>query len=157
MRRVVMHSIDPAENRFRFFVLEIREHDGRHQLVRRWGRIGTEGRETIDVTGEPADVAAALERVIARRRQRGYRIVEDGAAETTSTPSMQAPEPEPERELGALVAWEARLVDALVRTRRKLTAARERLRARPARHARAASGVEQLELFTTAEPSRSAG
>lgn len=148
MRRVVMHSIDPHGNRFRFFVLEIREHDGQHQLVRRWGRIGTAGREAVDLTGEPADVAAAWDRVVEKRLRRGYRVVEeDSTARSASGASASPPQPEPERELGALVAWEARLVDALVRTRRRLTAVRERLRPQPTRPARAASRTEQLDLF----------
>ena len=135
-RMIVLHSIDKDANRFRFFVLEIHERpDGQHELVRRWGRIGTEGRANVERIGDAEEIAAAFEHALTHRQRRGYRVVEETAAP-----------PAGERELGSLIAWEARLVDALVRTRKRLTVLREGLRPTRVR-TRRSSNVEQLDLF----------
>ncbi|AKF09857.1 WGR domain-containing protein [Sandaracinus amylolyticus] len=42
--RDALVSVAPVRDRFRFFVIEVRETAERVELVRRWGRVGTEGR-----------------------------------------------------------------------------------------------------------------
>jgi predicted DNA-binding WGR domain protein len=145
-RMMVLHSIEAADNRFRFFVLELRpQPDGRHELARRWGRIGTEGRRAIELVGDLSDVTAAFDRLLKRRLARGYRVVEDTHASAASDGLASAPKPE--RAIGSLVAFEAHLLDALVRTRKRLTTMREGLRPRAFARTRRRAPVEQLDLF----------
>jgi predicted DNA-binding WGR domain protein len=147
LRRTVLHSVEPDDNRFRFFVIEQREApEGRVALVRRWGRVGTQGQLAVDATGAPDAIAQAHEALLARRLKRGYRVVEDGNA--TSSPT------DPALALGALVTREAALVDELDRLRHRMRAVREALRAAPpaAPTPRSPAGA-QLELFAWAAAS----
>ena len=66
-----LRRVDPDTNVARFYALMI-EHDlfGRVVLVRRWGRIGTRGRERTDEHASEAE--AALEKLAAVKRRRGY-------------------------------------------------------------------------------------
>ena len=147
LRRTVLYSLEPDDNRFRFFVIEQREApEGRVALVRRWGRVGTQGQLAVDATGAPDAIAQAHEALLARRLKRGYRVIEDGDA--TSSPT------DPALALGALALREAALVDELERVRARLRVVREALRA-PAAAApatRSTAGA-QLELFAWAAAS----
>ncbi|MCC6874263.1 MAG: WGR domain-containing protein [Sandaracinaceae bacterium] len=147
LRRTVLYSLEPDDNRFRFFVIEQREApEGRVALVRRWGRVGTQGQLAVDATGAPDTIAQAHEALLARRLKRGYRVVEDGDATSSPTDSALA--------LGALVTREAQLVDELARLRERMRALREGLRAPvPAVPAPCSPASAQLELFAWAEAS----
>lgn len=65
---------DPAQNMERFYALSIEETlFGQPCLVRRWGRIGTEGRivqHSFDDEGEAVGLFLRLLRI---KRKRGYR------------------------------------------------------------------------------------
>ncbi|MCC6877375.1 MAG: WGR domain-containing protein [Sandaracinaceae bacterium] len=141
LRRTVLHSLEPDDNRFRFFVIEQREApEGRVVLVRRWGRVGTQGQLAVDATGAPDAIAQAHEALLARRLKRGYRVVEDGAGISSPT--------DPALALGALVTREAQLVDELERLRERMRAVREALRTPvPAAPATRSPAGAQLELF----------
>ena len=69
----VLLSIDPEANRFRFFVLELRERDdGSAELHRRWGRIGTEGSHDVEEFSTVRLAESARASLIERRTRRGY-------------------------------------------------------------------------------------
>ncbi len=69
---LVLRRVDPETNVHRFYALMI-ECDlfGRVVLVRRWGRIGTRGRERTDLHADETAPAEALVNLAAKRR-RGY-------------------------------------------------------------------------------------
>ena len=57
----------------RFYALMIeRDLFGRAVLVRHWGRIGGRGRERTEEHASETEAAAALERLVAVERRRGY-------------------------------------------------------------------------------------
>jgi len=68
-----LRRVDPDTNVARFYALMI-EHDlfGRVVLVRRWGRIGTRGRERSDPHENEAAAAEAMAKLAAAKRRRGY-------------------------------------------------------------------------------------
>lgn len=72
--RTTLHSVDPSENRFRFFVVELWAPPiGKGAAVRkRWGRIGTEGRSETLYFDELAGAQHYAEVLLRRRRKRGY-------------------------------------------------------------------------------------
>ena len=60
----------------RFYALEVeRDLFGRHVLVRRWGRIGTAGKTRLDEHKGEGEAWAALQKLQAAKRQRGYQAV----------------------------------------------------------------------------------
>ena len=64
---------DPARNMARFYVLSIEPTlFGDEALVRRWGRIGSYGRQRSEFFREPAAAQVALEAWRIRKRRRGY-------------------------------------------------------------------------------------
>lgn len=65
-------SVDPEQNRFRFFRLELEEHTDRVELHRVWGRIGTEGRREVQRFTSIEAARTELERIVGRRARRGY-------------------------------------------------------------------------------------
>ena len=70
---LVLRRVDPNANVARFYALMI-EHDlfGHVVLVRRWGRVGTRGRERSDPHADEAAAAEAMEKLAAAKRRRGY-------------------------------------------------------------------------------------
>jgi predicted DNA-binding WGR domain protein len=72
--RTVLHSVDAAGNRFRFFVLEVWAPPvGTGAAVRkRWGRIGTEGRDEVLYFDDLPGAEHYAEVLLRRRRKRGY-------------------------------------------------------------------------------------
>ena len=71
---LVLHRRDPEQGVARFYSLMIeRDLFGRVVLVRNWGRIGTHGREQIDVYETEDGAGKALEVFAAAKRRRGYR------------------------------------------------------------------------------------
>ena len=70
---LVLHRIDPEQGIRRFYSLMIeRDLFGTVRLVRNWGRIGTTGREMVEVFADEHDAGLALEAVARAKRQRGY-------------------------------------------------------------------------------------
>jgi predicted DNA-binding WGR domain protein len=69
-----LRRVDPDTNAARFYALMI-GHDlfGQVVLVRRWGRVGTRGRERSDPHENEAAAAAAMAKLAAAKRRRGYR------------------------------------------------------------------------------------
>ena len=70
---LVLRRIDPERNVARFYALTIeRDLFGRTVLVRHWGRIGGRGRERTDEHASEDAAAAALGKLAAAKRRRGY-------------------------------------------------------------------------------------
>ena len=71
---LVLHRRDPEQRVARFYSLMIeRDLFGTVRLVRNWGRIGTNGRELVEVFTSEAEAGQALEGLAAAKRRRGYR------------------------------------------------------------------------------------
>jgi predicted DNA-binding WGR domain protein len=71
---LVLRRVEAKTNAARFYALMIeRDLFGRVVLVRRWGRIGTQGRERTDPHVSEAGAAEALTKLAAAKRRRGYR------------------------------------------------------------------------------------
>ena len=70
---LVLRRVDAETNVHRFYALMIeRDLFGRVMLVRRWGRIGTHGRERTDLHADETAAAEALASLAAAKRRRGY-------------------------------------------------------------------------------------
>jgi len=70
---LVLRRLEPAQNVARFYALMIeRDLFGRTVLVRHWGRIGGRGRERTDEHASETEASAALEKLAAAKRRRGY-------------------------------------------------------------------------------------
>jgi len=81
LSRTALHSIDPAKNRFRFFVIELWAPPvGTGAALRkRWGRIGTQGRSEV-LYFDGVEGARHYADVLLRRRiRRGYVEVQSAA------------------------------------------------------------------------------
>ena len=71
---LVLHRIDPVRNMARFYALSIEPTLlGDLALVRRWGRIGTRGRQRIELHAGDEAARAAYDRAAQAKRRRGYR------------------------------------------------------------------------------------
>ena len=69
-----LRRTDPARNMARFYVLSIQPTlFGGASLMRNWGRIGTNGRELVEVFATEIEAGAALEALARAKRRRGYR------------------------------------------------------------------------------------
>jgi predicted DNA-binding WGR domain protein len=71
----VLERIDPVRNIARYYVLSIEPTlFSKHTLIRRWGRIGSLGRERLQFfRGDDVSQAkVTLEAWLARKRKRGY-------------------------------------------------------------------------------------
>jgi predicted DNA-binding WGR domain protein len=69
-------SVDPAENRARFYELRLQATLwGGVALVRAWGRLGTPGRWAATEYPDREAAGPAVERAVRRRLGRGYRLV----------------------------------------------------------------------------------
>jgi predicted DNA-binding WGR domain protein len=69
-------SVDATKNRSRFYELRLQATLwGGVALVRAWGRLGTLGRTAVSSYPDPSTARAEAERLVRRRRQRGYRLV----------------------------------------------------------------------------------
>jgi predicted DNA-binding WGR domain protein len=70
---VALTRIRPEHNERRFYHMEIwPDLFGRALLVRRWGRIGTEGRRRLDPHPDTGTALNALAALARRKRRRGY-------------------------------------------------------------------------------------
>jgi predicted DNA-binding WGR domain protein len=71
---VVLTRVRPERNERRFYRLEIRpDLFGRTMLIRRWGRIGTPGRQRLDPHPDAGSALNALAEFARNKRRRGYR------------------------------------------------------------------------------------
>jgi predicted DNA-binding WGR domain protein len=71
---LVLHKVDPDQGVARFYSLLIeRDLFGTIRLVRNWGRIGTHGRELVEVFATEIEAGEALEAITRAKRRRGYR------------------------------------------------------------------------------------
>ena len=71
---ILLRRVEADTNVHRFYAVMIeRDLFGRVLLVRRWGRIGTRGRERPEEHPSETEAAAAMDRLAAAKRQRGYR------------------------------------------------------------------------------------
>jgi predicted DNA-binding WGR domain protein len=72
---IVLERIDPARNIARYYVLSIEPTlFAKHTLMRRWGRIGSLGRERLQFFGgdDAPRAEVTLETWLIRKRKRGY-------------------------------------------------------------------------------------
>ncbi|HTI01548.1 MAG TPA: WGR domain-containing protein [Acidisoma sp.] len=68
-----LRRIRPERRERRFYRMEvISDLFGTVLLLRTWGRIGTDGRERREVFADRQAAAAALDRLAAAKRRRGY-------------------------------------------------------------------------------------
>jgi predicted DNA-binding WGR domain protein len=71
---VVLTRVRPELDDRRFYQLEIQpDLFGRTLLVRRWGRIGTSGRQRFDLHPDAGAALNALAQFARNKRRRGYR------------------------------------------------------------------------------------
>jgi predicted DNA-binding WGR domain protein len=72
---LVLEWVDRAKNMARFYVLSIEPTLFEDlALVRRWGRIGSTGRERIDLQPSGPVAQIALNKWLDRKRRRGYKL-----------------------------------------------------------------------------------
>ena len=72
---LVLERIDRARNMARFYVLSIEPTLFEDlALVRRWGRIGSAGRQRIDLHPSRPVAQIALEKWLDRKKRRGYQL-----------------------------------------------------------------------------------
>jgi predicted DNA-binding WGR domain protein len=85
---VRLESVNPATNRARFYTLRWQPTLwGTGALVRTWGRIGTPGRAGVLLEAERPRVDAAVERLVRRRLQHGYTLVDWSPSPAAEVPS----------------------------------------------------------------------
>lgn len=70
---LLLRRIDPARNMARFYAIAVLPTlFGTLCIVRRWGRIGSRGRERIDLFERAAEAERAFDRLLRAKRRRGY-------------------------------------------------------------------------------------
>lgn len=70
---ILFRRIDARRNMARFYILSLEPTlFGEVAVLRRWGRIGTRGRQASTLHATMAEARLALERQAARRLRRGY-------------------------------------------------------------------------------------
>jgi predicted DNA-binding WGR domain protein len=70
---VILERHDPARNMARYYVLSIESSlFGDTALVRRWGRLGRNGRQRIDLFRQHAHAIESLDAWFTRKARRGY-------------------------------------------------------------------------------------
>ena len=75
--RVRFVSLDPAKNRARFYTITWQPALwGGGAIVRRWGRLGGQGRALTTFYAVRVSAQEVVERLIRRRLRRGYQVVE---------------------------------------------------------------------------------
>lgn len=71
--QILLQRQDCSFNAARFYVLAIEPSlFGEAVLVRAWGRIGSLGRQRLDLYASAGEAAEALENWLARKTRRGY-------------------------------------------------------------------------------------
>jgi predicted DNA-binding WGR domain protein len=70
-----LHQIDPKRNRQRFYTLQLAPNlFGEWSLIRSWGRLGTSGQQRTSWHASPEAAESALQRTLAQKQRRGYRL-----------------------------------------------------------------------------------
>lgn len=83
---LLLHRIDPKLNMARFYALSIEATlFADHAVVRRWGRIGTQGRTMTQMHESAGAAIAAFSHLASAKRRRGYDTVEDHTDHDRST------------------------------------------------------------------------
>jgi predicted DNA-binding WGR domain protein len=68
-----LERIDASRNMARFYVLAVQPTlFGELSLIRRWGRIGSRGRDKIETFSEHDELTKALGALERQKRRRGY-------------------------------------------------------------------------------------
>lgn len=68
-----LHRINPDANMARFYSIEFAPTlFGEVAVLRRWGRIGTRGRTSIETWPGPGEAEAAANRTLRQKSRRGY-------------------------------------------------------------------------------------
>lgn len=74
--RIALQRIRPERNERRFYRMEVMtDLFGTVLLLRRWGRIGTDGRQRDEPFMDETAAVAALDLWAARKLRRGYRKI----------------------------------------------------------------------------------
>lgn len=72
---LVLDNVHPERNMARFYVLSVEETlFGDSAVVRRWGRIGTTGRQIIQLFANHEEAVETLEHWFERKKARGYTV-----------------------------------------------------------------------------------
>ena len=70
-----IERIDPEQNMRRFYRMRVQpDLFGGCNLVREWGRIGSAGRELIELFGDEGQAVDALLSMLKAKHRRGYRF-----------------------------------------------------------------------------------
>ena len=70
---VFLRSIDPVRNRFRFYSLRLdRDLWGQRTLIRRYGRIGTNGHIYVESVSNISDAKKRMSELVEAKMKRGY-------------------------------------------------------------------------------------
>jgi predicted DNA-binding WGR domain protein len=73
--QVLLERIDPTKNVARYYVLSVEATlFARNTFVRRWGRIGSTGRQRLEFFDSRNSAGLTLETWLASKRQRGYAL-----------------------------------------------------------------------------------
>lgn len=73
METIVLRRLDPARNMARFYALSLGPSlFGDVSLTRRFGRIGTRGRQIVELHADMLSAQHALARIERAKRRRGY-------------------------------------------------------------------------------------
>ena len=73
--QLILERIDPTKNVARYYGLSVEAtFFARNTFVRRWGRIGSTGRQRLEFFDNRDSAGLALETWLARKRKRGYEL-----------------------------------------------------------------------------------
>jgi predicted DNA-binding WGR domain protein len=89
MPLVHLELIDPRDNRLKDYQIDLdRDFLGDFVVIRRWGRIGTDGQETREGYATETEAHAAIRKLCTEKLNKGYRVVSDPAG--LAPPEKQA-------------------------------------------------------------------
>jgi predicted DNA-binding WGR domain protein len=74
---LMLVSVDPSSNRFRFVALSVEPQGAGARLIIRWGWVGTAGRSEAQLFASLADAEAERARLFALRARRGYVLADE--------------------------------------------------------------------------------
>ncbi|AEI04546.1 hypothetical protein OCA5_pHCG301020 (plasmid) [Afipia carboxidovorans OM5] len=70
----LLRRVDPARNMARFYTIAVLPTlFGTHSVMRCWGRIGSKGRQRIDLFECESEAQYAFDRLLQAKCRRGYR------------------------------------------------------------------------------------